>query len=169
MNKKLIIVILGLVILVLGAALILWPRLPNSYSDRMESMTVAYSPFESCTLFLVAEDLQFFTRNGLDLTLYRSDSGSAALDDMLNGKADLAVSVAEFPLAGKVIQGTPARAIASIDKAEFIHIVARKDRKKGILRTSGENGLERPGDPSPNSTWADFSRSTALECRTSIM
>jgi NitT/TauT family transport system substrate-binding protein len=97
----------------------------------MESITVAYSPFESCTLFLVAEDRQFFTRNGLNLTLHRSDSGADALDDMLNGKADLAVSVAEFPLVRKVFQGTPARAVASIDKAEFIYIVARKDRGIG--------------------------------------
>lgn len=131
MNKKLIFAILGFIILVLGAVVILWPRSPKGYSGRVETVTVAYSPFESCALFLVAEDLQLFSRNGLDLTLYRSDSGAAALNDMLNGKADLAVSVAEFPLVKKVSQGTPARAMASIAKAEFIYIIARKDRGIG--------------------------------------
>lgn len=109
-NKRLIFPILGFVIVVLGTAFILWPRPPKGYSGRMESITAVYSPFESCTLFLVAEDRQFFPRNGLNLTLHRSDSGAAALDDMLNGKADLAVSVAEFPLVGKVFQGAAARA-----------------------------------------------------------
>lgn len=97
----------------------------------MESITVAYSPFESCALFLVAVDRQLFTQNGLNLALYRSDSGAAALEDMLNGKADLAVSVSEFPLVRKVFQGTPARALASMDRAEYIYIVARKDRGIG--------------------------------------
>lgn len=98
-------------------------------------MTVAYSPFESCALFLIAEERQFFTRNGLKLTLLRSDSGADALDDMLEGKADLAVSVSDFPLARKVLQGAPACAVASIDRAEFIYIVARRDR-----------GIEKPSD-----------------------
>lgn len=97
----------------------------------MESITVAYSPFESCALFLVAVDQQFFAGNYLNLTLYRSDSGAAALNDMLNGKADLAVSVSEFPLVGKVFQGIPVRAVASMDRAEYIYIVARKDRGIG--------------------------------------
>lgn len=104
----------------------------------VESIRVAYSPFESCALFLVAEDQQFFAKNGLNLTLYRSDSGAAALEDMLNAKADLAVSVSEFPLVRKVFQGTPARVVASIDRAEYIYIVARKDR--GIENRSDLRG-----------------------------
>jgi NitT/TauT family transport system substrate-binding protein len=94
----------------------------------LREITVAYSPFESAALFLIAEDQHFFAENGLNLSLYRSDSGAAALDDMLNGKADLAVSVSEFPLVRKVFEGTSARAVATMDKAEYIFIVARKDR-----------------------------------------
>jgi NitT/TauT family transport system substrate-binding protein len=102
--------------------------LPESLPVQSDSVFVAYSPFESSALFLIAEDQHFFARNGLNLSLYRSDSGAAALDDMLNGKADLAVSVSEFPLVRKVFEGTSARAVASMDKAEYIFIVARKDR-----------------------------------------
>jgi NitT/TauT family transport system substrate-binding protein len=96
--------------------------------EKMDKIVVAYSPFESSGLFLVAEDRQFFARNGFNLTLYRSNSGAAALDDLLNGRADLAVSVSEFPLVRKILPDTPARAIASMDKAEYIYIIARKDR-----------------------------------------
>jgi len=104
----------------------------------LEPVTVAYSPFESSGLFLVAVDQHFFEQNGLNLTLYRSSSGAAALDDMLNGKADMAVSVSEYPLVSKVFQGTTARALASMDKAEYIYIVARKDR--GIVNASDLKG-----------------------------
>ncbi len=107
----------------------------KSAAKPVESIAVAYSPFESCSLFLVADDQRFFEENGLNLTLHRSDSGAVALEDMLNGKADLAVSVSEFPLVRKVFEGAPARAVASIDRAEYIYIVARKDR-----------GIEAPSD-----------------------
>ena len=141
MSKRILFAILAVILIVtLGVVFILWPRPPKGYSGRMESIAVAYSPFESSTLFLVAEDRQFFVRNGLKLTLHRSDSGAAALDDMLNGKGDVAVSVAEFPLVRKVFQGTRARAVASIDKAEYIYIVARKDR--GIRNPSDLKGKQ---------------------------
>jgi ABC-type nitrate/sulfonate/bicarbonate transport system substrate-binding protein len=123
-------IIAAIFIMLLGSG-----RCQGGYSGQMESITVAYSPFESCIMFLVAEDQQFFARNGLDLVLYRSDSGAAALDYVLDGEADLAVSVSEFPLVRKVFQGTSARAVASIDKAEYIYIVSRKDR-----------GIQNPSD-----------------------
>ncbi len=110
----------------------------ESSSPLEDSVTVAYSPFESSELFLVAEDQQFFARNGLNLTLYRSESGAAALDDMLNGKADMAVSVSEFPLVRKAFQNTTARAVAIMDKADYIYIVARKDR--GIVNPQDLRG-----------------------------
>jgi len=128
-------VILGIAVLVILAVggLGAWYLMGSADANPAvsEPITVAYSPFESSALFLVAEDRGFFTGNGLNLTLYRSSSGAAALDDMLNGKGDLAVSVSEFPLVGKAFQGTTARALASMDRAEYIYIVARKDR--GIL------------------------------------
>lgn len=110
----------------------------SSLPETMEPVTAAYSPFESSGLFLVALDRQSFARNGLNLTLYRSDSGAAALDDMLNGKADLAVSVSEFPFVQGIFQGAPAYAVASIDRTEYIYIVARKDR--GIVDPSDLRG-----------------------------
>jgi NitT/TauT family transport system substrate-binding protein len=96
-------------------------------TGSLQPVVVAYSPFESSGLFLVACDRQLFARHGLDVTLYRSDSGAAALDDMLNGQAELAVSVAEFPLVRAVLSGTSARAVATIDKAEYIYVIARQD------------------------------------------
>jgi len=121
-----IIVVVAIALAGLGAWTFL--DLRKTPPGTMDSISVAYSPFESSELFLVADDRGFFTENGLSLTLYRSSSGAAALDDMVNGKGDMAVSVSEYPLVGKVFQGTPARALASMDKGEYIYIIARKDR-----------------------------------------
>ena len=63
---------------------------------------------------------------------YASATLTIADDDM---SADLAVSVSEFPLVRKVFEGAPVRAMASIDRAEYIYIVARRDR-----------GIENPSD-----------------------
>ncbi len=127
-KSRFIVAIIGILVLT-GVGLWGWSQFQsmNTGPEDMDTIVVAYSPFESCALFLIAVDQHFFEENGLNLTLYKSDSGAAALDDMLNGKADLAVSVSEFPLVRKVFRGTPARAVASIDRADYIYIVARKD------------------------------------------
>ena len=41
MNKKIIFAIIAVVIVVLGVAFVLWPRVPKGYSGKMESITIA--------------------------------------------------------------------------------------------------------------------------------
>jgi ABC-type nitrate/sulfonate/bicarbonate transport system substrate-binding protein len=55
-----------------------------SCSDRMESITVSYSPFESTALFWIAQDQNFFGRNGLNVTPRKYDTGAGSLDGMQN-------------------------------------------------------------------------------------
>ena len=100
----------------------------GGYSGPVESVTVAYSPFESTALLLVALDQQFFSRNGLDVTLRKYDTGAGAVDGMVNGEADIAVGIAEYPLVGRAFQKEMVRVIANMDKAEFVYLVGRKDR-----------------------------------------
>jgi len=106
--------------------------------DSMESITVAYSPFESTALFWIAEDQQFFAKNGLNITLRKYDSGAAALDGVVKGEADIAVGISEFPLVIKAFQDTRVRAIGNIDKGDFIYLVARRDR--GIVNVPDLKG-----------------------------
>jgi NitT/TauT family transport system substrate-binding protein len=109
-----------------------------SCSKRMESITVAYSPFESTALFWIAQDQDFFSRNGLDVTPRKYDTGVGSLDGMLNGEADIAVGPNEFPLVGRALQKDKIRTLGCIAKSEFIYIVGRKDR--GIQRVSDLKG-----------------------------
>ncbi len=106
--------------------------------DLMESITVGYSPFESTALFWIAKDQDFFGKNGLNVTLRKYDSGAATLEGIVNGEADIAVGITEFPLVRKAFQNTRVRAIGIIDKGDFIYLVARRDR--GIVNVSDLKG-----------------------------
>jgi len=65
----------------------------SSCSAEREPISIAYAPFESTALFWIALDRQYFSNNGLDLTLLEYESGSAALTGVLGGKADIAVGL----------------------------------------------------------------------------
>ena len=107
-------------------------------SEKMESIVVAYAPFESIGLLTIAEDQQLFSRNGINVTLRKYDTGVSALDGMLNGEADIAVGTNEFPLVGRAFQKEKIRTIGSIAKSDFIYVVGRRDR--GIERISDLKG-----------------------------
>ncbi|RPI94677.1 MAG: hypothetical protein EHM40_05725 [Chloroflexi bacterium] len=109
-----------------------------SCSKRMESITVAYSPFEATALFWIAQDQNFFGQNGLNVTPHRYDTGVGSLDGLLNGEADLAVGANEFPLVGRALQQEKIRTIGTIAKSEFIYLIGRKDR--GIEKVSDLKG-----------------------------
>ncbi len=138
MNKKVIFAIIAVVIVVLGAAFVLWPPVPKGYSGKTESITVGYSPFESTALFWIAKDQHFLSWNGLNVTLRKYDTGVGSLDGMLNGETEITVGTTEFPLVGRAFQRARIRTIGSIDKSEFVYLVGRKDR--GIEKVSDLKG-----------------------------
>lgn len=126
--KKIIaalIVIAGIVLAGLSGWYLLDSR--KDTTQPVEPVMVAYSPFESTALFWVADEQRFFEKNGLNVTVKKYDSGAAALDGVVNGEADIAVGIAEFPLVRKAFQNESVRAMGNIDKGDFIYLVARKD------------------------------------------
>jgi NitT/TauT family transport system substrate-binding protein len=138
MNKKVIFGILGVVVVAMGVAFVLWLRASKGYSGKVESITIGYSPFESTALLWIAEDRRFFSRNGLNVILRKYDTGVGSLDGMLNGEADIAAGTTEFPVVGRALQKSRIRTIGSIDKSEFVYLVGRKDR--GIEKVSDLKG-----------------------------
>ncbi len=137
-NKKTGLIALGALILVLAAAFIAWPGGPEEYPARVDSVIVAYSPFEQTALLWIAEDRHFFEANGLNVTLRKYDTGVGSLDGMLNGEADITVGVTEFPLVGKAFRKERIRTIGTIAKIEQIYLIGRKDR--GIENVSDLKG-----------------------------
>jgi len=102
---------------------------------KMDSITVAYAPFESVSLVYVAQAQNMFADNGLRVTYRKYDTGVGALEGVQKGEADIAVGTAEYPLVGRAFQEVPVSAIASIDRPDFIYLIGRKDR-----------GVEKPSD-----------------------
>jgi ABC-type nitrate/sulfonate/bicarbonate transport system substrate-binding protein len=110
----------------------------QGYTGRMDSIVMAYAPFESTALVWIAEDQRLFSRNGLNITWRKYDSGVGALDGMLNGEADITVGANEFPLVGRALRKERIRTIGSIARSEFIYLIGRKDR--GIEKASDLKG-----------------------------
>jgi len=119
-------VLVAVLAAVIGLAWLLHARQDDA--GTMDSLTMAYSPFESTALVWIAEDRHFFRRNGLNVTPRKYDTGAGALDGMLNGEADLVVGTAEFPLVGRAFQHAQIRTIGSIAKSDYIYLIGRKDR-----------------------------------------
>ncbi len=132
----LIIVIAAILAVVSGS--MFYPNPRQGYTGKMESVVVAWSPFENSALLYIAEDQHFFEANGLNVTLRKYDTGVGSLDGMLNGEADITVGVTEFPTVGRAFQKERIRTIGTIAKIEQIYLVGRKDR--GIENVSDLKG-----------------------------
>ena len=128
MNNKYIFVILGVVIVVLGSAFILWPRLYKGYSGKMESITFGVVPSEGHALLYIAQDQHFFTNNGLRVVV-KSDffSGVDALNGLLSNEIDIADS-AEYAVVKRAFEKSKVSIVATVDKEFGFTLNARKDR-----------------------------------------
>jgi ABC-type nitrate/sulfonate/bicarbonate transport system substrate-binding protein len=111
---------------------------PKSYSGPIVSMTVAWSPFEPGMLLWIADDQNIFSRNGLDVTLHKYDSGAGSLDGLLNGEVDVTFGITEFPMVRSAFVKSGARIIGTAAKIEQQYLVGRKDR--GIEKVSDLKG-----------------------------
>jgi ABC-type nitrate/sulfonate/bicarbonate transport system substrate-binding protein len=138
-NKRNLLVI-AVVILVIAIILssFIYLNSQKPYTGKTESIKVAYSPFESITLFWVAQEQGYFNQNGLNVTSNRYDTGAAALNGVVNGEDDIVVGTTEFPLTASVLEGNRISTITSISKSEFIYLIGRVDR--GIHEASDLKG-----------------------------
>lgn len=135
MIKRLALVVLLLIVGILPISGVSSSCSPSGYSGLVESIVVAYSPFESTALFWIAQDQQFFTQNGLDISLRRYDTGAASLSGVLNSEADITVGMSEFPVVRMAFQKEKMAIVGNANKGEFIYLIGRKER-----------GIEIPSD-----------------------
>jgi len=110
----------------------------RGYPGPAESITLGTVLLEPATPIIVAEEQNFFTQNGLNITLKVYDTGLSAVNAMLNGEVDVSAPVAEYILVGKAFNKDKVQTIASIDEADYTFIIGRKDR--GIQTISDLKG-----------------------------
>ncbi len=127
-NRNIIAAIVGtlIVVIILSSFIYLNSQMPNN--GKLESISVAYSPFESLALFWVAQEQGFFAQNGLNVIVHKYSSGASSLSGVVNGEADIAVGPSEFPLVTMALNKENVQTIATISKSNFVYLVARTDR-----------------------------------------
>jgi NitT/TauT family transport system substrate-binding protein len=104
-----------------------------------EPMTLAVnSHYTGTGLVFVAQVKGYFANEGLNVTLQPHTTGKSALDEALEGRADLA-TVADIPIMFAVAKGQPVSIVATIATVEKDPgIIGRKD--KGVLTLASLNG-----------------------------
>jgi NitT/TauT family transport system substrate-binding protein len=96
-NKALLFATLGVVVVALGAAIVLWLRPPKGYLGKVERISFGNVPSGSVDLILIAREQSFFAANGLRVDTKEYSHGMATTDALLKGEVDMAWS-SEFPL-----------------------------------------------------------------------
>jgi NitT/TauT family transport system substrate-binding protein len=93
----------------------------GGYSGKAETINFGANPSGSCGLIYIAEERGFFTGQGLTVNVRNYDSGSAAIDALLNRDMDIAWS-SEFRLVRGALnqEGISALAIINTFTDQFI-------------------------------------------------
>jgi len=103
-------------------------RKDNKPTGLPEKLTIAYNAPPFTVLADIAQAQGYFRFEGLEVTPLFYSSGKAALDEVLEGKADFA-TVAETPIMFAIMKGQKISIIATIQSSnKNAAIVARKDR-----------------------------------------
>lgn len=143
MLKTIITLLIVVLAVLLVASFALWSCSQGSYPGKMETVTIGATPIELNALIYVAGEHRFFTNNGAQVVFKDYDTGVAAVDGLLKGEVDIALTT-EFVIVGKSLQKQDIRDLATIDKSMLFYIIARTDR--GIKTTADLKG-KRIGVP----------------------
>ncbi len=132
-------VLIGIIIIVVVVILVIVfnrsiKEQPEKYTGPVEKLTVAGYAGEAGALVYIAQEQDFFKNNGLDITIKDYESGKAAADALIDGKADICTS-ADFVFVSKSFDHADLRILGTVATAEVKELVARKD--KGIT-TKGD-------------------------------
>jgi NitT/TauT family transport system substrate-binding protein len=124
------------------------------YSGSVESITLGLYPHEANASIYVAEDQGLFNRNGLGVTERNYDTGLTAVNGLLDGNVDVALT-SEYIVVGNAFRKEDIRLMGNIRKGWSLDVVGRRDRgienisdlkgkKIGVpLRTNAEFFLDR--------------------------
>lgn len=107
---------------------LVWMSCGTGTRARPETLRLGSQVLETTLPIEVALQNRFFQANGLDVSVTEYDTGLAALNATISGLEDVAVGVSDYVFTTKVLAGEKLKAIACIDKNDFVHLIARKDR-----------------------------------------
>lgn len=149
-NRKILLVaVCAALILIAGIAAFQFSDRPAVPPRTVERLTVAYADFESRAPFFLAQKENYFEKNGLDVTGIPYPNGVIPIQEVIDGRADIALGPAEFPVVAAILRGEDIRILGATVKASTVFIVARND--SGIANISDLRG-KRVGSTPGTST-----------------
>lgn len=137
-KRTVIVIIIAVVVMGLGIGIWFLQKEAPKYTGPVKKVTIATGTGPVVGILYVAFANGYFKDQGLDVVLLPKLSGKAALQAMLEGKADLA-NPAIIPTIHEVLGGEKLYILTTTLSSEENHkVVARKDR--GITQPSDLKG-----------------------------
>lgn len=111
-----------------------WQRAPAAPAAPAEKLSIALPSVPHAALLHIAAAKGYFAAEGLDMTIAPASHGKAAMEDMIQGRTDLAAA-AEVVAALSMVKGEPVAIIANmLSASQDPSVVARRDRAVGAPR-----------------------------------
>ena len=116
-----------MIILIIAVVLILINPPSLSHQNELEPLIIGAEFSQVNTLLFVAQNLSYFSANGLNVTIQPYVSGAAALESMVNGDINIGAS-SEFTVVNRILGTSNLSIIGAVDRFQQINLAARKDR-----------------------------------------
>jgi ABC-type nitrate/sulfonate/bicarbonate transport system substrate-binding protein len=101
-------------------------------SQDIKSITIGRLPIEAHLLFFIAQDQNYFGKNGLTVKTKDYDTGGA-VKGLFNGEVDIAFT-GEFAAVQNSFERSDFQILSCVDKYQYFYMAARKD--SGIVTPS---------------------------------
>jgi ABC-type nitrate/sulfonate/bicarbonate transport system substrate-binding protein len=136
-SRKFLVIVVVLIVLIIIVSSFVCSIFQRPYAGKVESITIGTIPNEVASLILIAKDQQYFSQNGLNVTIRNYQSGLEAVEGMLRGESDIS-GAAEFVFVGEVLKNESIYNIGNIGQYLSLYIVGRQD--EGIINVSDLKG-----------------------------
>jgi len=138
-SRNRILLSLVVIIVLISGTIAMWtfhsqkPR----FSGPPEKLALGVVPSVFSLFIWVAEDQDFFGKNGLVLTMTEYDSGVSAVKDLMEGKVEIATA-GDFVLVRNIFDAPDLTILVVIDAVDDIRVIGRKDH--GVHQISDLKG-----------------------------
>lgn len=125
--------VVGIFIAILGIYLAFGNKFlpkPPKYTGGIEKARVGLSKSapELSSLIVIAQTQGYFKEEGLEIILTDEENGIIGQQNLLAGKEDI-ITTSEFGFVRNSFSDASSKIIATIDKADFIELIARRDKR----------------------------------------
>ena len=129
MNKK---IITGVLVLAVLGGIVVFSQHGNVLKTQrpktIEKITIAWADQTSFALMYIAQNKDYFTDEGLDVTYRKFTTGRDALADVINGNSDIA-TVYEAPVVRQLYQGKDISIISTLHtSSKNAALIGRRDK-----------------------------------------